>query len=122
MLLGIGNSKSLCLSYINEQEILDVVYEMSNKTSNDCNGVSMKMIKNCIGETLKPLTAIFNQSFNTGVSPDGMNIAMQFQYSNPAIKIVLFITGIHNFYLNVLKCERKFVIKDLKFLLGNTIL
>ena len=48
---------------------------MSNKTLTDCNDVSVDLAKNCINEILKSLTAIHNQSFNTGVFPDRMKIA-----------------------------------------------
>ena len=48
---------------------------MINKTSTDCNDVSMKLVKNCIDGILKPLAAICNKSFNTGVFPDGIKIA-----------------------------------------------
>ena len=48
---------------------------MSYKKSTDCNDVRMEFSKNCIDEILKPLAAICNQSFNTGVCPDGMKIA-----------------------------------------------
>ena len=48
---------------------------MSYRTSADCNDVSMELVNNCINGILKSLTAICNQSFNTGVFPDGMKIA-----------------------------------------------
>ena len=48
---------------------------MSNKTSTDCNDVSMELVKNYIDETLKHSNAICNQSFNNGVFPNGMEIA-----------------------------------------------
>ena len=46
--LGIGNSESLCLCYVNVQVIWDVVYEINNKTSTECNYVGMELVKNCI--------------------------------------------------------------------------
>ena len=60
--LGIDNSKSLSLSYIIEQEIIDVVYEVSNKTSTDCNDDRTEFVKNCIDKIHKALAAICNRS------------------------------------------------------------
>ena len=42
--LGNRNDKSFFLSYICEEEVLHVVDHLSNKTSTDCNNISMVLI------------------------------------------------------------------------------
>ena len=90
------------MGYIHEQEIL-VVYEMCNKTSTDCNDVSMELVKKSVLEILKPLTAISSQSLNTGVFSDGMKMAKVIAIFKCGKKIVLITTGLYDFCLNVLK-------------------
>ena len=51
---GIDNSKSLFFRYIDEQEI-------SDRTTTDCNDVSMELVVNCIDGILKTLAAFFLQ-------------------------------------------------------------
>ena len=70
-----NNSNSLFLTPITEEEILNVVLNMSNKTSTDCYNINMETVKKCIDVIVKPLTNIFNKSFNTGVFPDSMKTA-----------------------------------------------
>ena len=73
--LKMNNSNSLFLTPITEEEILNVVLNMSNKTSTDCYNINMETVKKCIDVIVKPLTNIFNKSFNTGVFPDSMKTA-----------------------------------------------
>ena len=70
-----NNSNSLFLTPITEEEILNVVLNMSNKTSTDYYYINMETVKKCIDVIVKPLTNIFNKSFNTGVFPDSMKTA-----------------------------------------------
>ena len=46
-----------------------------NKTSTDCNKIDMILVKKIIREIAKPLTHIFNLSFQTGIVPNKMKIA-----------------------------------------------
>ena len=48
---------------------------MSNKTSTDCYNINMETVKKSIDVIVKPLTNIFNKSFNTGVFPYSMKTA-----------------------------------------------
>ena len=43
-----NNSNSLFLSPITEEDVLNVVLNMSNKTSTDCYNINMKIIKNTL--------------------------------------------------------------------------
>ena len=70
-----NNLNSLFLMPITEEEILNVVLNMSNKTSTDCYNIHMETVKKCIDVNIKPLTNIFNKYFNTGVFPDSMKTA-----------------------------------------------
>ena len=70
-----NNSNSLFLTPITEEEILNVVLNMSNKTSTDYYYINMETVKKCIDVIVKPLTNIFNKSLNTGVFPDSMKTA-----------------------------------------------
>ena len=63
------------LTPITEEENLNVVLNMSNKTSTDCYNINMETVKKWIDVIVKPLTNIFNKSFNTGVFPDSMKTA-----------------------------------------------
>ena len=70
-----NNSNSLFLMPNAEEEILNVVLNMSNKTSTDCYNINMETEKKCIDVIVKPLTNIFNNFFNTGVFLDSMKTA-----------------------------------------------
>ena len=70
-----NNSNSLFPTPITDDEILNAVLNMSNKTSTDCYNINMETVKKCIDVIVKPLTNIFNKSLNTGVFPDSMKTA-----------------------------------------------
>ena len=50
--LGNINDKSFFFSYICEEEVLHVVDHLINKTSYDCNNISMVLIKNALNQLL----------------------------------------------------------------------
>ena len=54
-----NNSNSLFLTPITEEEILNVVLNMSYETSTDCYNINMETVKKCIEVIVKPLTNIF---------------------------------------------------------------
>ena len=70
-----NNCNSLFLMPITEEEILNVVLNMSNKTSTDCYNINMETVKKCIDVIVGPLANIFNKSFNTGMFRDSMKTA-----------------------------------------------
>ena len=51
------------------------VDHLGNKTSTDCNNISMVIIKKCIDSIIKPFTYICNKSFESGIIPDSMKMA-----------------------------------------------
>ena len=58
-----------------EEEILNEVLNMSNKTATGCYNINMETVKKCIYVIVDPPTYIFNKSWNTGVFPDSMKTA-----------------------------------------------
>lgn len=69
------NSLSFFLSATNEQEVTNIVWKCKSKSSTDCHGISMTLIKKVILNIVKPLTYICNLSFQTGCFPSKMKIA-----------------------------------------------
>ena len=59
----------------NEQEVLNIVSRFINKSSEDVNGLSMKVIKYIAHVIVKPLTYICNLSLKTGVFPNDLKTA-----------------------------------------------
>jgi hypothetical protein len=50
--------------------VIDVVKSMQSKLSNDCNNISMKLVKFVIYEIAVPLAHIFQLSIETGIFPE----------------------------------------------------
>lgn len=63
------------LSYVNEEEVIDIVRKSKTKVSTDCDEVDMKTLKWVIEGISKPLTYICNLSFKTGIFPLNMKTA-----------------------------------------------
>ena len=60
------------LSPVTEEEVIGIVRTCNSKTSTDSNGMSMAILKKTIQYITKPLTAIFNMSFESGIFPNSM--------------------------------------------------
>ncbi len=69
------NPHSVFLKAVEENEIINIVKKCKNKTSTDCNGIDMSLIKQVIEGVSKPLAHICNLSFQTGTFPNQMKIA-----------------------------------------------
>ena len=63
------------ISAVLEDELINLVKNLSNKTSTDHNHISMSLVKNVISDISKPLTYIANKSFSQGCFPEQMKIA-----------------------------------------------
>ena len=85
------NKKSLFLSPIDEREVISVVNGCKSKTSTDCDDIDFRLIKSVITSIVKPITHIFNLSFQTGTFPEKMKIAKV---------IPLFKSGSKNYFNN----------------------
>uniref|UniRef100_A0A3B3B6W1 Reverse transcriptase domain-containing protein n=1 Tax=Oryzias melastigma TaxID=30732 RepID=A0A3B3B6W1_ORYME len=66
---------SIYIDEITEQDILTIVRKSKNKTSTDCDGIDMIIVKQTIDCILRPLLYIFNLSFRTGIFPKKMKVA-----------------------------------------------
>lgn len=69
------NQGSMFLKNVEENELINIVKKCKTKVSTDCNEIDMKIVKNVIEEISKPLTYIFNLSFQTGQFPTKMKTA-----------------------------------------------
>ena len=70
-----SNCNSMLLSKTDAKEILSIVKKFSNKSSLDCNDMSMSIIKEIIPFVVNPFTYICNLSFYSGDFPNAMKIA-----------------------------------------------
>lgn len=69
------NPKTMFLSGVTVEEIMDVVNNCKNKISTDCFDINMSIVKQIISSIAKPLTYICNLSFQTGAFPKKMKLA-----------------------------------------------
>ena len=63
------------LSPVTEEEVVSIVRTCNSKTSTDSNGISMVILKKTKQSITKPLTTIFNMSFESGIFPNSMKIS-----------------------------------------------
>ena len=68
-------ANSMFLEGVVEDEIITIVNNCENKTSSDCFGMDMCIVKNIISCVLKPFTCICNKSFLEGSFPVHMETA-----------------------------------------------
>ena len=73
--LTFRNKKSMFHSPIDEREIISVVNGCKSKTSTDCDDIDFRLIKSVITSIVKPITHIFNLSFQTRTFPEKRKIA-----------------------------------------------
>ena len=69
------NAQSMFLSPVTEEEVVSIVRTCNSKTSTDSNGISMVILKKTKQSITKPLTTIFNMSFESGIFPNSMKIS-----------------------------------------------
>ena len=69
------NSHSMFLRAVEENEIIDILNTSKNKTSTDWNGFDMTVLKEVGDGVAKPLSHIFNLSFQKGIFPGKMKTA-----------------------------------------------
>ena len=73
--MGAPNDKSMFIVPVNEAEVLSLCNTFTSKTSTDCMGLSMKLLKQVMPQIIQPFTHICNLSLSTGIFPDAMKIA-----------------------------------------------
>ena len=69
------NDKTMFLSPVNENEVMNTIQKCKNKTSEDSDNITMKFLKEVFQYILKPFTRICNLSFRDGIFPDKMKLA-----------------------------------------------
>ena len=74
-----------------KEEVIHTVNSCGNKSSTDCNGITMKLLKNMIKCISEPVTHICNLSFKYGIFPQKMKIV---------IKLSLIKSGEKNLFIN----------------------
>lgn len=67
--------QSMFLGDVSENKILFTVNALKNKTSTDTDGLDMIIVKKNIDCIVKPLSYIFNLSFQSGIFPNRMKVA-----------------------------------------------
>ena len=73
--MNVQNDKSMFLIPADESEVSSIVRNCSNKSSEDSDNVSMKLLKEVFQYIVKPYTYICNLSFKNGIFPDRMKMA-----------------------------------------------
>ena len=66
---------SMCLNETNISEILEAVYKRKIKSSEDCNEVSILVMKQIFTEIVQPLSYICKKSFHSGIFPKDIKAA-----------------------------------------------
>ena len=74
-LKDVNVSQSMFIKPTTENEILQIIDSFKNKSSEDIDGISMKLIKRVKRYVVAPLNYICNLSLKSGVFPDKMKIA-----------------------------------------------
>ena len=69
------NINTMFLDPVTKVEIIEVVKSLGNKSSVDCHGMSMSLIKQIVVSLAEPITHICNLSFETGVFPEMMKVS-----------------------------------------------
>ena len=97
----------MLLSKTDVKEILSIVKKFSNKSSLDCNDMSMSIIKEIIALAVNLFTYICNLSFYSGDFPNAMKIAKVYQYAKMAQRMNLTIIDPYHYYLSFPKILEK---------------
>ena len=63
------------LKVVREEEILNIINSLDNKSSSGCDGLSNTMVNSLKNELYMPLTLIINQMLHTGIYPNAFKIA-----------------------------------------------
>ena len=73
--MGPANETCMFLDPVDEQEVLNTINLCKTKNSEDCNNLSMKVVKSIAKTILQPFCHICNLSFSVGSVPDNMKTA-----------------------------------------------
>ena len=70
-----ANERCMFLEPVDDEQVLTLIKQCKNKTSEDYNNISMNIVKNITETVLQPFSFICNLSFSTGSVPNKMKIA-----------------------------------------------
>ena len=74
--LKLENIKSMITIPVSEVEVMCIIKSLKSKGSSGYDGISSKILKQCAGSVIKPLTYICNLSLTTGIFPERCKFAI----------------------------------------------
>ena len=99
--------KSMFAHPCTEEEVTQMIYNFTNKTSQDVNGISMKLIKELKDHLIKPLSHICNRSFQTKLKQ-----LKYYPYMNQVINTMSATITQCLYCHNFLKCLKNYLKSD----------
>lgn len=69
-------TSSIYLNPVDQKEILTIIHQLKNKHSCGIDDVPPALLKQCADELSNPLTFLINQSFEEGLFPDELKVAL----------------------------------------------
>ena len=73
---------------IDECEVISVVNGCKSETSTDCDNIDFRLIKSIITSIVKPITYIFNLSFQTGTFLKRLKSVRSYHFLSWGVKVI----------------------------------
>ena len=116
--LDSSNSNSMYLKPVDKQEIVNTVNDFKPKNSEDCDDLSMNIVKYIMSSVVDPFTHICNLSFSNGVVPSSMKAAKiiplfksgdkaKFTNYRPVALLPQFSKILEKLFCKRLKCQHR---------------
>ena len=100
---GHENSNTMFLSPTLPEDMGDLINSMKTNKASGPNSIPTKILKLFKKEFSKPLSDIINLSFNQGVFPNLLKIAMLSQFTKKVTSLIVITTDLFLFYLILVK-------------------
>ena len=104
--LGPENSNTIFLSPTLPEDIEDLIKSIKTNKASGPSSILTKIFKLFKKEFSKPLNDIINLSFNQGVFPNLLKIAMLSQFTKKVTSLIVITTDLFLFYLTLVKFLR----------------
>ena len=104
--LGHENSNTFFLFPTLPEDTEDLISSMKTNKASGPNSIPTKILKLFKKEFSKPLSDIINLSFNQGVFPNLLKIAMLSQFTKKVTSLIVITTDLFLFYLTLVKFMR----------------
>ena len=104
--LGPENNNTIFLSPTLPEDIEGRIKSMKTNKASGPNSIPTKILKLFKKEFSKPLSDIINLSFNQGVFPNLLKIAMLSQFTKKVTSLIVITTDLFLFYLTLVKFLR----------------